>query len=367
MSWCPLGWNNRAVIGFVNVNRGFRHDPWHAWTVVPHGRFGSGFVNTNVVSAARIDVRTRSAFVVRDTSPDFRGYAVPRSGAPISAAGSRAPVGSVGGDAAAFSRSRGVTTPGGSATASTDPSAAFRSRRSNGAALTGPGYPAASREPRSMSTVPSPSRQAVPRSREGSAVAAPGVATSETRSPGERRAVPRGSVSPGAVSAPSPAPASPGRTETYRAVPRENRGDSTPYAPSPSSGAPGQRSNPYRSPSYEAPASAPRAVPRSAPEYVGGSSPGSRSRPGPEHSAPAPAPSGPPPSAAPSRSSGGPPPAASSGGESRSRGGGAVTGRAVPRGRGHSFAMNSFAAPVSSSVLDRRGPWNRDSILFACG
>jgi FecR protein len=347
VSWCPLGWDNRAVFAFnfVNVHRGFRHNPWHGWTVVPHGRFGSGFVNVNVINSTRIDVRTRNSFVVRDASPNFRGYAVPRSSAPIRVAGSRIPGGSVDGNSAAFSRSRGVATPGGTAN-NTDPTAAFRSRRSNGASLNGPGYPAPAREPRSMSTVPSPSRQAVPRTREQ------GAGGSDVRSPAERRAVPRGSVSPDSVGSPSRTPSYRGpeyrapvsrapsyeapssserRIETYRAIPRENRGDNPAYAPSPSYGAPRERSNPYRSPSDGAP-DAPRAVPRSAPPDSGGGSPGYRSRPGPERSAPAP--SGPPPSSAePSRPSGGSPPSRSNGdgGGSRSRGG-SVSGRAVPRG-----------------------------------
>jgi FecR protein len=86
VSWCPLGWNNRPVAFFGS---GFRHNPWHAWTVVPHRGFGRGFVNVNVVNATHIDARTRSSFVVRDTSPDVRGYAVPRASAPIRVAGTR--------------------------------------------------------------------------------------------------------------------------------------------------------------------------------------------------------------------------------------------------------------------------------------
>ncbi len=90
MSWCPLGWNNRAVFGFnVNVYGGRRYDPWRAWTVVPHRGFGRGAVNINVVNVTRIDVRTRGSFVVRDAAPDSRGYAVPRSSAPIRTAVSR--------------------------------------------------------------------------------------------------------------------------------------------------------------------------------------------------------------------------------------------------------------------------------------
>ncbi len=87
VSWCPLGWNNRAVYGF-SYGGGYRgYDPWNAWTVVPHHGFGRGYVNLNVVNSTRIDVRTRNAFVVRDASPDVVGHAVPRSSAPIRSAG----------------------------------------------------------------------------------------------------------------------------------------------------------------------------------------------------------------------------------------------------------------------------------------
>ena len=98
VSWCPLGWNNRAVFGFSNFggHGRYRYDPWNAWTVVPHRGFGRGYVNVNVVNSTHIDVRTRSAFVVRDTSPDSRGYAVPRSSAPIRSVGVRGRCGSWG-------------------------------------------------------------------------------------------------------------------------------------------------------------------------------------------------------------------------------------------------------------------------------
>ena len=36
VSWCPLGWNNRPVLGFsVNYYGGRRYDPWYAWSVLP--------------------------------------------------------------------------------------------------------------------------------------------------------------------------------------------------------------------------------------------------------------------------------------------------------------------------------------------
>ena len=379
VSWCPLGWNNRAVFGFnVGGYGGYRYNHWNGWTVVPHRGFGRGYVNANVINSTHIDVRTRNTFVVRDAAPDVRGYAVPRASAPIRSVGgpSGAVVnGNTAGNAAAYRGSRTRTAPGTAATADGDSTAAFRSRRSSSAPLSGSGYPAPARTPRAL-----PGRQgtvsAVP---DGSS----GVA-SDPRSDAAtaRRAVPRGSggVAPSTPSESSAAPSrrapdnrstpdtySPGissRPEVYRAVPRSERPaarDNDIYAPTPSyGGVPGgvpDRS--YRvpsspsAPSQDAPDRS-RAMPRSGSD--GGGSPygyrapersqpaeGSGSRTGPERSAPGP--SGPPPSAAPSQPSGhssgsgqpsagsgqGRPSGASGGGESRSRSGGSV-GRAVPRG-----------------------------------
>jgi uncharacterized protein DUF6600/FecR-like protein len=87
VSWCPLGWNNRPVFSFVNVNLNYHHgryyDPWHAWTAVPRRHFGVGYVNTNVVAGRRLDGR---AFVVRDSAPDWRSTAA-GAPAPIRTAG----------------------------------------------------------------------------------------------------------------------------------------------------------------------------------------------------------------------------------------------------------------------------------------
>ena len=88
VSWCPLGWNNRPVVQFVNVNVYRGYNPWHAWTVVPHNRFGHGYVHHTVVAGNRIDARTRGAFTYGDRPPVVTGYAVARgSAAPIRVAG----------------------------------------------------------------------------------------------------------------------------------------------------------------------------------------------------------------------------------------------------------------------------------------
>ncbi len=83
VSWCPLGWNNRPVV----LNRyGRGYDRWRAWSAVPERRFG-GRDNVRRVMARDVDVRTPRAFVARDTAPEIRGVAVPRSTAPIRIAG----------------------------------------------------------------------------------------------------------------------------------------------------------------------------------------------------------------------------------------------------------------------------------------
>src|SRR5262249_15926351 len=68
VSWCPLGWDNRAIVA-INFSGGHFFNPWHAWTVVPHNHFGRGFVNVNVVAASHIDARTRGAFVAGRGAP----------------------------------------------------------------------------------------------------------------------------------------------------------------------------------------------------------------------------------------------------------------------------------------------------------
>jgi hypothetical protein len=90
VSWCPLGWDNRPAVSFVGGGYySARHDPWRAWTVVPHQRFGTGYVHASFVGGSRLDARARGAFVVRRAAPETRGYAVPRNSAPIYAAGTR--------------------------------------------------------------------------------------------------------------------------------------------------------------------------------------------------------------------------------------------------------------------------------------
>lgn len=85
VSWCPLGWNNRAVVQ-IGSGYGRGYDPWRAWTAVSERHFGGGF-NVRRVMARDFDLRTRQSFVTRETGPAIRGHAVPRSSAPIRMAG----------------------------------------------------------------------------------------------------------------------------------------------------------------------------------------------------------------------------------------------------------------------------------------
>ncbi len=162
VSWCPLGWNNYPVVQFgYRGGYGRYYNPWNAWTVVPHRGFGRGDVHVNVVNASRFDVRTRDAFVVRNSAPDYRGYAVPRSEAPIRTAVSRSST--FGNSAAVRSYSRSGSVAAAPA-AGADAAATFRSRRSSGGSLQGPGYPAPAR---AASGGASQRRRAGTRSRRG--------------------------------------------------------------------------------------------------------------------------------------------------------------------------------------------------------
>ena len=363
VSWCPLGWNNYPAVQFgYRGGYGRYYNPWNAWTVVPHRGFGRGDVHVNVVNASRFDVRTRDAFVVRNSAPDYRGYAVPRSEAPIRTAVSRSST--FGNSAAVRSYSRSGSVAAAPA-AGADAAATFRSRRSSGGSLQGPGYPEPARAPQAVprnAGVPVPDRAgAASRSRTGE-VSAPAmsrapstavptresgasrsrvsdVAPSAAPSQAERRAVPRSAPAPSAA---APAPVQPStpdlsafgrRTREYRgtaespasrspasdpvssyprAVPRGERPDNSVYAPRRESSVP-QSSPAERTPSYR----------REAP---GMSRPQGMDRP-----AAAPAPRAAEPSRAPERSSA-PPSRAGEGSGSRSSGGAQTTGRARSRG-----------------------------------
>jgi hypothetical protein len=85
VSWCPLGFDGRAVIGYSHVSswlRGGRdhpdyrphYDPWRAWTVMPRDHFdGRRPVRTHAIDPTRLPEHTRRAMVdtavARDSLP----------------------------------------------------------------------------------------------------------------------------------------------------------------------------------------------------------------------------------------------------------------------------------------------------------
>ena len=351
VSWCPLGWNNLAVFGFHNYNvyRGHHYNRWHGWTVVPHGRFGHGFVNVNVVNVNGLDGRTRDAFAVRATAPEFRGQAIPRAQAPIRVAGTRSP---------------GIAVPRGGSQGAPDAGdrATFRSRGAEGAPLNGPGFPAPAREPRTavsrgadrsvqtgaapqVDRSPSPSRSAVPRvesadrqpsapSRQAPVEIIRGTAPSSER----MRAVPRRTeAEPAPSNAPSyvipraqpspqnnryPGVSRPGDSPAYDPGPVGRRAPDQPYA-APRAGPRRSDPSPAGTPSYRAP------------ERSMGPPPGAQRPSGPPSSAAPPSNSSGPSRSAQPRSGGGSVGGPSrSGGQSGSRSSGGQSGSRSAGGRG---------------------------------
>jgi hypothetical protein len=88
VSWCPLGFNNRAVIGFdiYRVGPGY-YSPYRAWTAVAYTHFGhSYYVHQRAVNWNHWDRNTR--WQAGRAAPSGRDIAVPR-GTPVHWAGSR--------------------------------------------------------------------------------------------------------------------------------------------------------------------------------------------------------------------------------------------------------------------------------------
>jgi translation initiation factor IF-2 len=93
VSWCPLGWNNRAVIS-INIFGGSSYyyaGPryYSAWTIVPRGYFGRGYAYERAVSWDRF--RNERPRFVEGRAPGGYDRAVPRNTAPIRYAGTREP------------------------------------------------------------------------------------------------------------------------------------------------------------------------------------------------------------------------------------------------------------------------------------
>ena len=210
VSWCPLGWNNRPVFSFININLfgGRRYEPWHAWTVVPRRHFNTGFVNVNVVSVSRIDQRARRTFVVRDTAPEWRSAS--RASAPIRAAGSRARTD--------YAVPRGTVSPsysGADTRGSSTPE-----RRAFPAPARDPRVPGVGRSADDRAPVTSAPPRAVPRDR-GERLDPARTDRNDTRvSPGSRVAPERRSPE---LNRPAEAPVTTVPPPAMRAVPRGSR------------------------------------------------------------------------------------------------------------------------------------------------
>ena len=82
VGWCPLGWNNYAVVDLsfgVRWGSGLRHDPWSAWTVVPRGHFGArGRVPVVAVRGEGLRAVERSGLAVRREGPPSGGRTTAR-------------------------------------------------------------------------------------------------------------------------------------------------------------------------------------------------------------------------------------------------------------------------------------------------
>ena len=77
VSWSPLGWDGRPVIGF---GPGFGYNPWRSWTVVPRDHFGfRRAVRAHAIDPGRLDNRIRTTLITQNTPPaTSAGFAVSR-------------------------------------------------------------------------------------------------------------------------------------------------------------------------------------------------------------------------------------------------------------------------------------------------
>ena len=83
VGWCPLGWNDRPVLGFwghgLRYARGY--DPWRAWSVIPTRSFRSGApIHRQAFDPRVVTGRRAPSFVLQPTPPNVaipRGSVVP--------------------------------------------------------------------------------------------------------------------------------------------------------------------------------------------------------------------------------------------------------------------------------------------------
>jgi hypothetical protein len=89
VSWCPLGWDNRAVFSIGLFNTGSRY--YRAWTVVPRSRFGHGYAYQHAVNWDRGVTSVRPRFS-EGRAPTYDRAMERRTAAPVRYAGTRASV-----------------------------------------------------------------------------------------------------------------------------------------------------------------------------------------------------------------------------------------------------------------------------------
>jgi hypothetical protein len=172
VSWCPLGFDNRPVIGIsVNTSLGRRGSPWNAWTVVSSTHFGRGHVPDRVVRTTAWAGATHPAFQVRPRGPEAGDIAVPRyvnRGNAIVQSPTARPMAPRRDSTVGASRARSIAVPRGETNASstrtmrpaTPPSSIPVYRGNVTQTPATPGYRTA--PPATMMTLPSRTRQTSP-------------------------------------------------------------------------------------------------------------------------------------------------------------------------------------------------------------
>jgi hypothetical protein len=311
VSWCPLGFNGRPVVGFgfSYVSGGHAYDPWHAWTVLPRHQFGSvRAVSVNAVDGHSFGSDAVRPFVVQGTPPERplavarnAGGAGPSRNAPVRGAAGGAMGRVTPAPPPALAQAAPSTRSGTSGTAQAEASRAWgRDMR-----WTREAGPAATAVPRGTAPVPTPTAGSWSQRGQGSGGPAPPVRGASPGSPsGSRgpsslppRAVPRSSATPqwdpnsvpvyrGGVLAPRPGPsgaapagAIPARPYYGRTAPSPVPGAAGPpramprggaiYGPA-SGGVPPRPSVPPASPSYRMPMYQGGTVPTAPPSPHGG-------------------------------------------------------------------------------------------------
>jgi hypothetical protein len=129
VSWCPLGFDNRPVIG-INIFKGGGHyNSWRGWTSVSRGHFGRDYVHHRAVNWDRVDRGRRPDFRSVRSAPVAADFAVPRrsTGARGAAGNVEArnpvPIQRLGSNSASRSADRGVASLASSPSRAGSPSA----------------------------------------------------------------------------------------------------------------------------------------------------------------------------------------------------------------------------------------------------